>query len=241
MEEKLVFDVGNTRIKGGRFHGSKLVDIFYVESAESLVELIGSSESPAIVSSVVMTSDIFETLPAKKRPLFLDRQTTLPIQLNYDTPETLGMDRLAAAVGGYTEFPGERVLIMDLGTCNTYDIIDHQGTFHGGIISPGYNMRMRSMHEMTGRLPDISMDQFSSTNFPGKSTRECMYLGAREGMAMEINGFIDQFKKEFDLSRVIVTGGSASSFESFIKPPIFVRPEIVLVGLHRILDDHEAD
>jgi len=151
------------------------------------------------------------------------------------------MDRLSSAVGGITEFPGERLLVIDLGTCNTYDFIDDQGTFHGGIISPGYNMRMRSMHEMTGRLPDITRAQFSGAHIPGKSPRECMFLGAKEGMTVEINGFIDHFKKEFDLTRVIVTGGNASDFESFIKPPIFVRPEIVLVGLHRILEDHEAD
>lgn len=241
QEEQLVFDVGNTRIKGGKFHGSKLVDIFYVDGVESLLKLMESSNSRTIVSSVTMTSTAFAGLPKEKRPLFLGRETKLPIQINYETPETLGMDRLAAAVGGFTEFPGENILIIDLGTCNTYDLVDDQGTFQGGVIAPGYNMRMRSMHEMTGRLPDITTDELTDAIIPGKSTRGCMHLGAKEGMIMEINGFIDYFQKEFDLLRVIVTGGNASDFESFIKPPIFVRPEIVLVGLHRILDDHEAD
>ncbi len=240
-EEQLVFDVGNTRIKGGKFHGSKLVDIFYVEDVESLVKWVESSHSRTIVSSVTLTSSAFAELPEDKQPLFLDRQTELPIEINYDTPETLGVDRLAAAVGGYAEFPDENILLIDLGTCNTYDIIDKKGTFQGGVIAPGYKMRMRSMHEMTGRLPDITTDKIPDTNIPGKSTRGCMHLGAKDGMVMEINGFIDFFKKEFDLLRVIVTGGNASDFESFIKPPIFVRPEIVLVGLHRILDHHEAD
>lgn len=240
-EERLVFDVGNTRIKGGRFHGSKLVDIFYLDGEDTLIKMIGTSESRSIVSSVVLASAVFEKLPETKQPLFLDRHTELPIQINYDTPETLGMDRLAAAVGGYAEFPGEDILIVDLGTCNTYDIMDKHGTYQGGVIAPGYNMRMRSMHQMTGRLPDITEDNFLEVHIPGKSTRECMHLGAKKGMVMEIDGFINHFKKEFDLSRVIVTGGNASSFESFIKPPIFVRPEIVLVGLHRILDHHEAD
>ncbi len=240
-EEQLVFDVGNSRIKGGRFRRSQLVDIFYMDDADSLIKLIETSDSDTIISSVTLSSSIFEVLPKNKRPLFLNRRTVLPIQIDYQTPETLGVDRLAAAVGGFAEFPNKNILIIDLGTCNTYDIIDKTGTFQGGIIAPGYNMRMRSMHEMTGRLPNITEEKFIDVNIPGKSTRECMHLGAKEGMIMEINGFVDHFKEEFDLLSVIVTGGNASSFESFIKPPIFVRPEIVLVGLQRILDHHEVD
>lgn len=240
-EERLVFDVGNTRIKGGKFLGSNLVDIFYVDDTNSLVEMIAASDHRAIVSSVAFKSSVFEKLPLSKQPLFLGRDTELPIQVDYETPDTLGVDRLAAAAGGYAEFPDQDILIIDLGTCNTYDIIDKNGTFQGGVIAPGYQMRMRSMHEMTGRLPDISEEGFNKNALPGKSTRACMHLGAKDGMIMEINGFIEHFKKEFDFLRVIVTGGNASSFESYIKPPIFVRPEIVLVGLQRILDHHEVD
>lgn len=239
--EQLVFDVGNTRIKGGRFQDSQLLDIFYIKDANELISLMGQCESRTIVSSVVLADTTFDELPENKKPIFLSSQIDLPIAIDYDTPETLGVDRLAAAVGGFAEFPNENLLIIDLGTCNTYDVINRDGVYLGGVIAPGYKMRMRSMHQMTGRLPDITEDRDASRQIPGKSTRECMHLGSKDGMLMEINGFIEHFKKEFDVLRVIVTGGNASSFESFIKPPIFVRPEIVLVGLHRILEHHEAD
>lgn len=239
--ERLVFDVGNTRIKGASFHGSKLVDIFYLQDPEDLIARIAKSGSPAIVSSVVLDASIFDALSPERRPLFLTNKTPLPISINYDTPETLGVDRLAAACGAFHEFPEKDILIIDLGTCNTYDFLDLEGVFQGGVIAPGHKMRMRSMHEMTGRLPDISGDADHELTIPGKSTRECMAIGARQGMIHEINGFIDHFRKESDQLHVIVTGGSTSSFESFIKPPIFVRPEIVLVGLNRILDYNVAN
>ena len=239
--EKLVFDVGNTRIKGALFNCDVLQDIFYLEGTDALISKIRESSLPVIVSSVAIEASIFEVLPVDQRPLFLTPHTPLPISIHYDTPHTLGVDRLAAATGAYAEFPGQNVLIIDLGTCNTYDVLDKNGTFQGGVISPGYQMRMRSMHEMTGRLPDISQDQQVNTAIPGKSTRECMSLGAQYGMSLEINGFIEHFGKEYDELCVIVTGGSTTHFESFIKPPIFVRPEIVLVGLNRILDDNVAN
>lgn len=167
----------------------------------------------------------------------LTRTTPLPLAIDYATPETLGMDRLAAAAGACYLHPGKNILVIDAGSCITYDLVDCTGTFRGGIIAPGLKMRMRSMAHFTRQLPDISGDWEKLTiGLVGKSTKDCLANGAYEGQLHEIEGFISRFRKEYTDLVVMLTGGDADHFESRLKEPIFADSNLVLTGLNRILN-----
>ena len=165
----------------------------------------------------------------------LSHQTPLPITLDYNTPETLGSDRIAAAVGANEFFPEKNNLVIDLGTCMTIDLIDSSGVFRGGIISPGIVMRMRSMAHYTGQLPDISAEwhTFDSSEI-GKTTKECIFSGSFWGIVHEINSVLRTLEKDFTSLNMIITGGDAHFFESRLKAHIFAGSKIVQKGLYRI-------
>ncbi|GAB3015843.1 type III pantothenate kinase [Spirosoma pulveris] len=168
----------------------------------------------------------------------LNSQTPVPIRNAYDTPTTLGADRVAGAVGATTLFPNQDCLILDLGTCLTADVIDRDLVFQGGLISPGVHMRFRAMHEQTARLPLVDVPVNVTEAWPvltAKNTRQAMQSGVLNGLALEMNGLIENYRREIPGIVVLLCGGDASSFESRLKPPIFVVPELVLIGLNRIL------
>ncbi|MEM9324020.1 MAG: type III pantothenate kinase [Bacteroidota bacterium] len=236
---RYVFDVGNSRTKVGKFQGRRLLEVFDLADPVAMTSRLAAG-IPAIISSV-RTIDELATIAALPQVMQLNFETPVPISLDYLTKETLGKDRIAGAVGAVTEFPGENCVIIDAGTCVNYDFVDASGVFRGGAISPGWNMRLHAMHVGTAGLPDISQyyDQITS-RFPGKSTAECLRQGVELGISYEVQGFIDQLKEEHEGLRVILTGGDGQRFESFVKGPIFARPEIVLIGLNRILEYNEV-
>ena len=237
MATNLVIDWGNTRLKTGWFAGSTLVETARYASLDQLLAdlekrpighlLVSSTSWPAgeIRARLLgLTSDFW----------VLDNQTHLPIRKAYDTPATLGADRVAAAVGAITLFPEQDCLVLDLGTCLTADLVDRNAVFQGGLISPGLRMRFRAMHEQTARLPLID----EPTEWPGitaKNTQAAMQSGVMNGLSFEMNGIIDLYRQERPGIVVILCGGDAPAFESRLKPPIFAVPELVLTGLNRIL------
>ena len=166
--------------------------------------------------------------------LYLSHETPVPVKMTYATPETLGMDRLAAVIGGQCRYPDSAVMVIDIGTCITYDYLDGAGVFEGGIISPGVELRYRAMHDYTARLPLLSDRE--PTPLIGDSTRAAMQSGVINGIVGEIEYMISQFLLKSPDLKVIITGGGAKTFESQIKANIFVALEIVLVGLNRVLD-----
>lgn len=196
----------------------------------------GGTENRWIFSSVKDRKEQIAAIFQDVDLLVLDRSTPVPLVLDYDTPETLGMDRLAAAVGAYHLYPNETILVIDAGSCITYDIVE-AGAYKGGVIAPGLKMRMRAMNHFTSRLPDISIEwQDIPLRSPGKSTKECMVNGAYIGMVHEIDGYVEQYMKEYPGLAVILTGGDAIHFESKLKAPIFANLNLVLIGLNRILN-----
>jgi type III pantothenate kinase len=127
-----------------------------------------------------------------------------------------------------------------MGSCITLDLIDSSGTFQGGVISPGYKMRAKAMHSFTGKLPLLEKEElYTDSNRIGKSTRSCMQKGAFDGIRYELQGFIEEFSSIFDELTIIMTGGDHTFFESRIKAPIFVRPNLILKGLHTIFEHNE--
>lgn len=238
----LVIDWGNSSLKTGWFDGSTLTGVGHYPSPEALLadfirhQPIQNRLIQVLVSSTSRSADEIRSqlMELGSNVWVLDAQTSLPIRKEYDTPQTLGADRVAAAVGAMTLFPGQDCLVLDLGTCLTADLVDRNANFQGGLISPGVRMRFRAMHEQTARLPfvDIPTDWLELT---AKNTRQAMQSGVVNGLAFEMNGIIETYRRERPNLAVLVCGGDAPLFESRLKPPIFAVPELVLVGLNRIL------
>ena len=237
----VVIDWGNSSLKTGWFDGPTLLETGRYESpAELLDDFVRRPVAQVLVSSTSRPgSDIRLGLAGLETDFWvLDSQTPVPIRNAYDTPTTLGADRLAAAVGATTLFPGQDCIVFDLGTCLTADFIDREAVFQGGLISPGLQMRFRAMHEQTARLPLVPVPAELDNAWPtltARNTQQAMQSGALNGLLFEMNGIIESYRRERPGVVVLVCGGDASSFESRLKPPIFVVPELVLIGLNRIL------
>lgn len=234
-------DLGNTFVKIGWFENERLVEAQYKIPFEALTDVL-TSKAPA---HAILSSTGHDTQPyadvlhqLKTRVVQLSPSLPVPIEKDYETPHTLGADRLAAAVGATVLFPNENCLVIDMGTCITYDWISADAVFHGGIISPGFRMRFQAMHTFTKRLPliDIAETQpVASLPLIGKSTRTAMESGVINGMLAEVDGFVERYHNEYGKCRVLLCGGDAPFFESRLKNRIFAAPNLVLMGLNRIL------
>lgn len=243
----LVIDWGNTSLKTGWFADDILEETDRYPNPEALVTALANR----LVTQVIVSSTSRPAEEIKERLAGIntgfavfDSQTPVPLRKAYDTPTTLGADRVAAAVGAISLFPGQDCLILDLGTCLTADLIDRDSVFQGGLISPGLRMRFRAMHEQTARLPlietpaDWSGLDWTGLTWPGltaKNTQSALQSGVMNGLAFELTGIVESYRRERPGLVVLLCGGDAPAFESRIKPPIFVVPELVLMGLNRIL------
>ncbi|MEO9872742.1 type III pantothenate kinase [Ekhidna sp.] len=229
--EVILIDVGNSSIKtaevsGGEF-GKTIVwkDFLSIQNHYDMI-------IPFIISSV---KNLDQSVFANRKVHFLSDESLLPISLDYHTPETLGADRIAAAVGAHDLFPDRNNLIVDLGTCMTIDLIDSSGIFQGGVISPGLQMRMKSLNHFTDQLPDISKEwlEINSSEI-GKTTKECLLSGSFWAMMHEIKGVFRTLEKDFTSLNMLLTGGDAHFFESKLKAHIFAGSKIVHKGLYKI-------
>jgi type III pantothenate kinase len=231
----IVVDSGNTFSKIGWFEGEKLIRYTTRLSFPDLMQQIKSEVPECIMySSVGLSIEAFrEALGPTFKIFDLSPQTPLPISKNYETPSTLGADRIAACVGANFLFPDEDLIVIDMGTCITYDLIDKSAVFQGGIISPGVKMRFNAMHSFTKRLPLVEPEK--APVFIGKSTSQAMQSGVMNGVLAEMEGIIERYRHKSPGMRVVLCGGDAAFFESSLKPPIFAVPELVLIGLNRIL------
>ncbi len=236
----LVIDIGNSRTKVAIFSTHELVETFLFDelSIGKLKELRKKfpGTEKAVLSSVASVDPILLTWLKTEFPYFLELNyhTPIPVLNNYKTPETLGLDRLAAAIGARELFPDKDLLVIDAGTAVTFDLIEASGTFSGGNISPGLRSRFRALHEFTKNLPLVKeTDQWPLI---GRSTEEAIRAGVLNGMIFELDGTIDQLKKKYPEILPVLTGGDAPFFERRLKNPIFVKFEIALIGLNRILE-----
>jgi type III pantothenate kinase len=168
------------------------------------------------------------------RKKFILRHTLpLPITNHYATPATLGVDRLAGACGARQMFPGSNCLVIDAGTCITYDFLDAGGSYLGGGISPGLHMRFQAVHTFTKKLPLVQA--VDNINLIGNSTEQCIQSGVIHGVLEEVQGIIRQYREKFEDLKVILCGGDTHFFENQLKASIFAVPELVLSGLNSIL------
>jgi type III pantothenate kinase len=236
----LVIDIGNSLTKLAVFDQNRLVDSVQLEDFDQEIILRLKKQYPeldkAILSSVTKHDSTLFQLLQKEFSYFLELSTTTPVPIknNYRSKATLGLDRLAAAVGATGLFPEKDLLIIDAGTAITYDIVDKKKGFMGGNISPGLKTRFRALHQFTGRLPLLT----PTDNWPdiGTTTEEAIQSGVLTGILSEVESVIDKMKSKWPELTIIVTGGDAEFFDKKLKSSIFVKFQITLLGLNRILE-----
>jgi type III pantothenate kinase len=240
MNMNIVVDSGNTYFKAGWFSGDKLVKQEKGLTLSELVKVIRSELPERIMySSVNLSLGAFvEKLSLDIPVMELTAETRIPLTKNYDTPETLGADRIAAAVGANWLFSDNDLLVIDMGTCITCDLVEKEGVFQGGMISPGVRMRFKALHTFTSKLPQI--EPVHSPSLIGKSTVSAIQSGVMNGVLAEITGIIERYRNENPALCVVTCGGDAPYFETKLKHPIFAVPEVVLIGLNRILSYNVA-
>ncbi len=237
--KNIAVDFGNSRIKVGIFDKAKLLQKFSVENLEGLRPILAQQHDSIIVCSVKGESDIvLQMSTAIGIKIKLTVETPLPVQIQYATPHSLGVDRISAVCGAQQLFPNQDCLIIDMGTCINYELVDLDGVYQGGIISPGVAMRFQAMHTFTAKLPLIQAT--AGPNLIGDSTMACMQSGVMNGIQEEVKGIMAQLKMKYPRLITILCGGDAAFFENQLKPTIFAAPELVLVGLNRILIHNAA-
>ncbi|MDO6676721.1 type III pantothenate kinase [Tenacibaculum sp. 1B UA] len=234
----LIIDVGNTRVKVAVFEIDTVKEVFVFEKAKIISELkkITSrfSVSNSIISSVAnFTEKEKQKIVELLNPVFLDSNTKVPFKNLYKTPKTLGVDRIALASAAINKFPNKNVLVLDAGTCITYDFITNEGKYLGGAISPGVAMRYKALHTFTSKLPLLEMEEVE--NFIGVDTKSSIHSGVINGVSNEIDGIIAQYQKKYPDLTVVLTGGDTYFLSKQLKSVIFAHPNFVLEGLHTIL------
>jgi type III pantothenate kinase len=231
----LIIDIGNTRIKTAVFSEDKLLEEYVFDEFEIALTYWSSvSFDQCLVSSVRWShAELQELLNFQFNYLHAD--TLLPIKNGYGTPASLGLDRIAGAIGAWSMRGRGPILAIDLGTCITFDLIDESNTYLGGAISPGLSMRAKAMHELTVRLPLVDL-KIKPVELIGDNTVTCMQIGIWRGIEFELRGQIDAYFKKYPEIEVFISGGDAQSFDSLAKDLIFVVPNLVLYGLNSILN-----
>lgn len=236
----LVIDIGNTQVKFAVFSNRKIQKtIIEDEINPALVDDL-IKEYPdlkhAISCSVGNIDKNLINNLRDKFDLFIEMgpETLIPIENLYNTKETLGYDRIAAAVGANSLFPCSNLMIIDAGTAITYDVVDENNRYLGGNISPGLEMRYRALHEFTKKLPLVQR----SDDFPliGKTTEEAIRSGVQSGIIAEMDAMIDKVKDQWINCKTVLTGGDSFFFDEKLKNTIFVMFELTLLGLNRIIE-----
>lgn len=235
----LIIDIGNTCAKLVCFDGDTVVEEMRIDKGEGyrLNDFCSKYKfDKGIISSVSTVSDDFvdivDNLDFPVIKMASDK-TPIPIKNSYATP-SLGTDRLAAAVGANYLQPGKDILIIDIGTCVTFDFVSADGVYRGGNISLGPTMRLKALHEFTSRLPLIERKGVVETI--GTTTETAMRSGVVWGIKYEIEGYVSDFMKKYPYLFVYLTGGVHMDLHFPEKMPIFANDFIVPIGLNRILE-----
>ena len=234
----LIIDIGNTRVKAAVFELDTIKEVYVFSKSEIVFELKKISNFFSISNSIVSSvSNISEK--AQKEitdllsPIFLNSEIKVPFKNNYETPKTLGVDRIALAAAATEKYPQKNVLIIDAGTCITFDFINNKSEYLGGAISLGIAMRYKALHDYTSKLPLLELSEVS--NFIGTNTNTSIHSGVVNGVLNEIEGVIKQYQKKYRDLTIVLTGGDTYFLAKQLKSGIFAHPNFVLEGLHTVL------
>src|ERR1700730_17216163 len=236
MSITLCFDFGNTRLKCAVFSGKELQEVILLENEplQAVQQLLRNLHpQKSILSSVIDHDPEIENLLREQTHFHkLDQHSKIPVTTPVGKPETIGADRLALVVGAVGLFPGRDNLVIGLGSAVTYNFINKYGEFMGGGISPGMEMRFKSLQTFTAKLPLVKADW----NFPlvGYDTRTNILSGVVLGMAKEIEGMIEEYEKKYENLKAVLSGGDAGLFTRFLKNKIFADPDLIYKGLYSI-------
>lgn len=240
----LIIEQGNTSSKVAIYDGeSQIASFVYknidVPKVDKLLEKYPLKRG--IFSSVIdLDNGLIGYLKSKlEHFVFLDDKISLPIIVKYQTPETLGRDRIAAAVGANWLQPGKDLLVIDAGTAITYEMIEASGVYLGGNISPGMTTRFKALNQFTKKLPLVNEQE----EIPqiGHNTISAIQSGVVNGIVYEMDGYIDRLKEKYPSLLVFLTGGHSFYFERRLKNSIFADINLVLTGLNRILEYNVED
>ena len=234
----LAIDIGNSYIKCAVFEQNTLLQkfIFKQDEAQINFEIIIKKHqkiAKGVISSVAnLNEETFSYLKENIDLLEISNKTSFPFSNNYKTKETLGIDRLVLSAGAVLSFEKQNRLIIDAGTCITYDYINSKNVYLGGAISPGLSLRYKSLNNYTAKLPLLENKEINY--LIGKSTSESIYSGVINGVINEIDGFITQYKElDKDLT-IILTGGDAEFLAKSIKNTIFANSNFLLESLNNL-------
>ena len=238
----LIVDIGNTRTKLAVYDGSKKINVRHINDLtlkELEKELSGLLIEHAIISSVIKLPLSITDLFSARIPYvhYLSTNSKLPFKIGYETPETLGPDRIAGIAGAFNLFPHSELLVIDAGTAITYDFLSN-GIYKGGNISPGLNMRFMALNKFTGKLPILTPAE-NFTN-PGRNTADAILAGVIMGVTYEINEYIRTFEKKSTDNKILLTGGDGGFLKDRITYQLTYMPDIVIDGLNFILEYNAA-
>ncbi len=235
----LVADIGNTMAKTAVFSGSKIVNIKRGSYTEILPHISKwKQEYPLLKNAIICTvineqNEISNLIQNHFHTLLVSTDINLPFKNLYKS-NTLGNDRIALAAAAIEKYPNENILVIDMGTCITYDLINNKKQYLGGIISPGVQMRINSFEKFTQKLPLIKLPK-KLNSIIGQTTEKCMQIGIITGIQKELEGFIQNYETQFKDLKTILTGGNSKLFTKYIKKPIFADCNFLLYGLNCIL------
>jgi type III pantothenate kinase len=236
----LVIDIGNSRSKLALFNQQDLmfnvpVDHLTVDHLKMLKDEHVQMKRAILSSTKLVDQQLLEYLNKDFTQFIeLDHLTPLPIANLYETPETLGKDRIAAAVGANELFPNQNVLVIDAGTAITYDFVSAENQYLGGNISPGLQMRFKALNQFTDKLPLVDSSAYFSEI--GKNTKEAIRGGVQNGILFEIEKTIEIFAEKYEDLQVILTGGDSAFLSQMLNADVLVHLNLTLIGLNRILE-----
>lgn len=234
----LAIDIGNTRTKVAVYENDIILDIkiFEQKNFRKKIENLTSkcSNKPNIVLTSVknFSTDDQEWLSERSNLTIINAQTPLPFQNKYSTPQTLGIDRRVLASGAVIQFPKQNRLVIDAGTCITYDFITAKDEYLGGAISPGINLKYKSLNDYTDKLPLLSINE--KHDIIGNSTNNSIHSGILNATVLEIDGFINSYLSDYQNLTVILTGGDADFLAKRLKNTIFANQNFLLESLIKL-------
>ena len=236
----LIIDIGNTRTKLAVYSDEKMIlseatDELTVEHLKELRAKYPKIGATIISSVKDYPKVVRDFIHSNFNPFIeLNHETRIPLVNKYNTPKTLGKDRIAVTVGANAIFPNQNLLVIDAGTAITYDLVNQSNEYIGGNISPGIQTRFKALNHFTGKLPLVDYNE--DFDIIGKDTVSAIRAGVQQGVLFEIEQYITHFNNLYQNLQVIITGGDAKFFDKMLKNSIFVHFNLTMFGLNRILE-----
>lgn len=238
MELNLSIDIGNSRVKLALFESDEIkhFEVFDLGKESEIIKWLESISFKSGIYSNVLKEDPYwiNSILRRHHLIKLNAETPKPLVIQYKTPMTLGSDRIAAMVGAASLCPKTDLLVVNAGSCVTFDLVNSNLEFIGGNIAPGLGMRWKAMHQFTANLPRVQSIDMES-GFLGTTTMSALHNGGLQGIVLEIEGYYGRLRQNYRDLKCIITGGTAPYLVNQLKIDNFAEPYLVLKGLNTIL------